>query len=641
MIKKTYIFLFIFLLPLIIFSQETSKIDSLNKVLSTNIDDTTRVNTLNLISWNYINSDFAKSLDYANQALELAQKVNFSKGIGLAYTYITYAQYLNGELDEALISINKAIAVFQVIDDNRDLARCLLTVGQIYYAKADYEQAIEYCNQSIEKKLVTVDSNDLETNYLTLGAIYQHKGNYSLALENFFLSIEYCELNNNTSSLASNYNNIAIIYKGQKKYDLALEYYNKTLELRRNTNNQLGEARTLNNIAVLFDNTNRKDTALIYYQQALDIFTEINYPKGIAMSYTNIAGINISLQNFSKVEHQLAEAEQIFIQINDKDKLIIVYGLWGQYYLARNINNKAIEYSLKAYNISLEISSLEQQSNLAEQLSNLYEKQLDYKNSLKYFHIFYTTHDSIFNMQNTELIEKMANEYENLQRQKEIEIQNDKIALLEKDKKIDNYKIYSLLSILLIAIISAIFIFISFKKKIKIQKDLRDKEKTMRELILKNKKEREKHLQEEIEYKSKELQNFAYHIVDKNDFILKIQNELKNAKKNFESSDTQKEIQTILAQINNKMLLERDREEFLAYVDQINDNFYYKLKQNCPDLTETETRIASLLRMEFSSKDISAILHITPKSVDTNRYRIRKKLEISSEIKLTKFFKDI
>ena len=147
-------------------------------------------------------------------------------------------------------------------------------------------------------------------------------------------------------------------------------------------------------------------------------------------------------------------------------------------------------------------------------------------------------------------------------------------------------------------------------------------------------------LAKEVEFKSNELQNFASYIIDKNDFMEKIHKYLKKALKN-NNEEAVKEVRTVLLTINNKIILEKEREEFLAHVDHINDTFFIKLSNKFPDLSENDKRLASLLRMGLQSKEIAAILHITPKSVDTNRYRLRKKTKLNQEVNLNDFFRKI
>jgi len=646
--KKTFSIVIFFLFTFNVIAQNTNRIDSLLKVLKKNIDDTTRVNVLNQLSWNYINSDFDNSLKYGEQALDLAQKIDFNSGIGLAYTYISYAYYRKGSFDDALIYVNKAIAVYEVLNDYKKISKSKLTISQIYYAQAKYSDAIEYAEQALQEMESLGDSSSLELNYLTLGVIYKDKGDYVKALENFFISIDYCNKNHNSNTLGSNYNNIAVVYRLQEKYDKALEFYNEALKLYQQTQNKIGESQALNNIAVVYEAQKSFDLALEYYKKAYNIFIQINYLQGQATSLLNISGIEINLNKLENVEKRLTQAEKIALQINDNFKLVSIYGLLGQYYLKINNVPTAIKYTQKAYDIANKIDALGFISDMALQLSLLYEKEGQYNFALEYYKKYTMFSDSIFNIKKTELIESLNQNFNAQQKEKELELKRKEIEILEKDNRISNFKIYVLFSIILFLLTIFFYAFINYKRKVKAEKTLRENEIAIKEsqnkimeLEIKNNDIKSEVLKNQIEYKNKEIQNFAFHIIDKNDFILNIQNKLKEARKNLNSLNAKQELQKLITMINAKMLLERDREEFLAYINQINDNFYYKLNQKYPDLTEGEIRIASLLRIGFSSKEISSILHITPKSVDTNRYRIRKKLNIDSTENLNEFFKNI
>jgi DNA-binding CsgD family transcriptional regulator len=65
------------------------------------------------------------------------------------------------------------------------------------------------------------------------------------------------------------------------------------------------------------------------------------------------------------------------------------------------------------------------------------------------------------------------------------------------------------------------------------------------------------------------------------------------------------------------------------------------MNQKYPTLTEKEKRLAAYMRLNFSTKDIASILNITTKSVEINRYRLRKKLGIEQGINLYEFILSI
>ena len=69
---------------------QNAKLDSLITSLSKNsVNDTNKVKTTNAICWEYfITGDFKESKKYADQSIELANKLNFLKGKAEAINYL-------------------------------------------------------------------------------------------------------------------------------------------------------------------------------------------------------------------------------------------------------------------------------------------------------------------------------------------------------------------------------------------------------------------------------------------------------------------------------------------------------------------------------------------------------------------------
>lgn len=70
-------------------------------------------------------------------------------------------------------------------------------------------------------------------------------------------------------------------------------------------------------------------------------------------------------------------------------------------------------------------------------------------------------------------------------------------------------------------------------------------------------------------------------------------------------------------------------------------DFSVRLASKFPQLTAQERKLATLLRLEFSTKYIASLLNISPKSVEIERHRMRTKMGLSRDVKLTDFIKNI
>ena len=70
-------------------------------------------------------------------------------------------------------------------------------------------------------------------------------------------------------------------------------------------------------------------------------------------------------------------------------------------------------------------------------------------------------------------------------------------------------------------------------------------------------------------------------------------------------------------------------------------DFNMRLRESYPDLTESERKLANLLRQGLSTKHIASLMNITPKSVEIGRYRLRNRLGLERSVNLVQFIKSI
>ena len=83
--------------------------------------------------------------------------------------------------------------------------------------------------------------------------------------------------------------------------------------------------------------------------------------------------------------------------------------------------------------------------------------------------------------------------------------------------------------------------------------------------------------------------------------------------------------------LKTRQYLKHNREEevFVQKMQEVKPLVLYtNLSAKFPNLTTNELKLCALLRLRLSSKEIASINNITAKSVDMNRYRLRKKFGI-------------
>ena len=140
-------------------------------------------------------------------------------------------------------------------------------------------------------------------------------------------------------------------------------------------------------------------------------------------------------------------------------------------------------------------------------------------------------------------------------------------------------------------------------------------------------------MQKELDLNKKELENFAIYVRSRNEILSGIQDRIKEAygMDSDEATRHLKKLNSSISQFN------RTNDEADKMIDDINSGFIAKLSSIYPDLSNSDKRLASLLRIGMSSKEISLMMSMEPKSVDMARYRLRKKLNLQASDNLSDF----
>ncbi|MCM5663046.1 helix-turn-helix and ligand-binding sensor domain-containing protein [Galbibacter mesophilus] len=141
--------------------------------------------------------------------------------------------------------------------------------------------------------------------------------------------------------------------------------------------------------------------------------------------------------------------------------------------------------------------------------------------------------------------------------------------------------------------------------------------------------------EKELKGKTKELANTALEMTKKNELLLNLKEELNYFKSEIiDKSRYNKLLRKINSNINNA----NDWEVFESNFNEIHDSFFKSLvKQHPEKLTPKDLKLCAYLKMNLSSKEIAPLMGISVRGVEIHRYRLRKKLELSSEQNLNEY----
>ncbi len=140
-------------------------------------------------------------------------------------------------------------------------------------------------------------------------------------------------------------------------------------------------------------------------------------------------------------------------------------------------------------------------------------------------------------------------------------------------------------------------------------------------------------LRQQMKHKTIELANKARDNEEKNRLILNLKEHCEKAMKNPSLSKQRlSEMQRILASYLNV-----DDKTFEIQMDELHQDFFRKLKERFPALSNHDLRLCAYLKIGLNSKEIADILNIQPSSSYISRSRLRKKLNLQADENLFDF----
>lgn len=426
-------------------------------------------------------------------------------------------------------------------------------------------------------KLVSVYHN-------ALGVLYYHEGiDRKRAFEEFKKSIAVSK-NNGLKPNHSSLNNYALVLMKEAKYDEALEmlYQSRKIFLKSNNQTKANELLSLNysNKGICFIYKGIKDSAAYYFQKSLDHAFATQKKEDDFRAYVYLGVFNqeagdydVAISNFNKAK------SLIWIPQNFSDKALLFESLADCYVTKNNFN-------LAHQNRKLQIiygDSLKKQGYVQQAFS------LDYKFEL----------DSIRYQQ------KM----------------NDLKSKV--DAKNFQFKLILSISIFSLCLLIAIFIIHRLNK----QKQLNLVKAKYEEL------EKERIKQEaELEIFRKEEE-----LIQANVALSVQKNELQTLKTKLQShleKSHDPEFDDLKHFLKQVKVSEKKNEQ-LKYLDHVlnfsSNAFYLRIKEKFPALTDDEMRLATLIRLNLSSDELTLVFNISASSLMTKRYRLRKKLNLHKD----------
>jgi signal transduction histidine kinase len=414
-----------------------SKIDSLYKVIDKKTG-TDKISSQLDFALEIAVNDKEEARKMASSAY-LEAKTSGNKNLLMRSFYTLGRIYM--ELDNINISeayFDTALVISEAIDDNWNKGEILYRIGLIKHRKGQTVQALESFNASVQSCRLSNNFKTAGSSFSMLGTIFRMNGMYDRAIEYIIKS----KLNYEKADFVEG-SGWAAYLLGRIYYDLqlpqkALEYFHESLEIYKVLTavdaNQGGLAICYEQLGIINLEAGNFEEARKYIDYTLVIFTATESKYGLSNVYMNLGKVEYYKGNYAQAENYLNKSLQMKKEIDDLIGQPRIYEYLGLCLLERGNTKEGFKYIQQGLDLAISNNQKKIQLDIYERLTNAYLNINDFKNAI-------VSQNKQIEIQNSILSGAANIKTEQLQAIYEIDEQNNQIAELEKQNKINELSI--------------------------------------------------------------------------------------------------------------------------------------------------------------------------------------------------------
>jgi len=404
----------LFLQLCVVCQDRINETDSLTLILEST-EDTSRVNALIEVCMREYRQSPQDAIRYGNEALRMATRLDYGKGVAQAHKYIGMGYYFQGDYWDAINAWELSLDAFESIDDKVGVSNILNNIGAVYNNQGDDTRALDYYLRSLKVAEEIPDTMRIVVASINIGTIYLKK---------------------------------------EATHDLAQKYYLVALPLIENMGDNTAEGTVTVNIGEIYFEKQEYDTALYYFERSLAAFRKSDHGN-IPYTLTNIGKVYMQRGEYERAIEVQKQGYEIARESDAKlDMSATLLGLAETYTQAGNLRS-AISTFHEAREIAEEIGALNELRDVYSGLSICYSSLSDFDNAYRYQVLLTGIKDTLYVVANDRKMQSMQFNYELDKRELQIEsLTKDKAlqeANIQKQKIVKNAFIAGFILIFLVA----------------------------------------------------------------------------------------------------------------------------------------------------------------------------------------------
>ncbi|MFK7935041.1 MAG: tetratricopeptide repeat protein [Saprospiraceae bacterium] len=492
-------------------------------------------------------------------------------------------------------------------------------IGYEYWI-IDPNQSVEYGQQGLAIAAQMSDNQGIAFANRVIGVAHWTQANYDLAYEYLYAAQRYYEQLADSLGFANTLLNIGMVNQAQKDYPAAEGRYENALRIFQTLQQSSRVATTQTKLGDLYVEIGKLDAAYTLFVQALNAHLANEFQYGIAEVNNKLGRLFIKKNELQSALSYLLQSVEAGAVRNDRVGIADNYQLIGSIYLQKKDYPQAESYLNRSQDLAEEFQLKTIQKEIYQTQKELAIAKGDLPAAVAAYDRYVTVADSLYNEEKANAIAAIRSQFADQQREQELALAEQKVKVLEQQDRIRQLQL-ALIGLLTILAVIGVSYYVREKNK-RLEKQAVELEQARTETG---------ELQTALAAKDKELTAFTLNFVQKNQLLQDIKGRIQQL-----TSDKQ-QLKKLERHIDSAARVDADWEDFRRQFQAIHGDLLSQLKGRFPQLTSNDFKLIALIRLNLSTKEMAGTLGISPESAKTARYRLRKKLGLSTEQNLFDF----
>ncbi|MDR1887025.1 MAG: tetratricopeptide repeat protein, partial [Prevotellaceae bacterium] len=257
--------------------------------------------------------------------------------------------YFNNDSDKTIAYAKDGLNLAEKVQHDSWASSFSNSMGVVYMFKNEYDSAIHCLKNAIDFSVKAKNKRVGNAAYVTLGTLYNKQGKYETALKYYVDVLPSLESEKQYESYANTLVNIGTIHQGLRDDKNALKYYGQAIKIAEEHNLARTMMGAYSGMGCVYADKQQHDSALFYALESLQISHSYNDKHYIIINTQVITGMYAALEDFDNAEKYLKECMETAGEYGDKQTIIMSWLIASNVYLNMRRFKDCEIYALKAW----------------------------------------------------------------------------------------------------------------------------------------------------------------------------------------------------------------------------------------------------------------------------------------------------